>query len=124
MLELEGTCYDDFMLWPNDFVLDERKNYSKYVANGSPIWAFKELEMYKSWCKDMDEGKIPPDMKSKMEKLEKKLVMPGDERQSSEAASIEDDDDDDVDSDEDDDSEEFEEEDDEEEGEKTTAGSN
>ena len=112
------------MLWPNDFVLDERKNYSKYVANGSPIWAFKELEMYKSWCKDMDEGKIPPDMKSKMEKLEKKLVMPGDERQSSEAASIEDDDDDDVDSDEDDDSEEFEEEDDEEEGEKTTAGSN
>lgn len=84
----------------------------------------EELEMYKSWCKDMDEGKIPPDMKSKMEKLEKKLVMPGDERQSSEAASIEDDDDDDVDSDEDDDSEEFEEEDDEEEGEKTTAGSN
>lgn len=84
----------------------------------------EELEMYKSWCKDMDEGKIPPDMKSKMEKLEKKLVMPGDERQSSESASIEDDDDDDVDTDEDDDSEEFEEEEDEEEGEKTTAGSN
>ena len=85
---------------------------------------FQELEMYKSWCKDMDEGKIPPDMKSKMEKLEKKLVMPGDERQSSESASIEDDDDDDVDSDEDDDSEEFDEEEDEDEGEKTTAGSN
>lgn len=85
----------------------------------------EELEMYKSWCKDMDEGKIPPDMKSKMEKLEKKLVMPGDERQSSSvSASMDDEDDDDVDSDDDDDSEEFEEEDDEEEGDKPSGGSN
>jgi len=84
----------------------------------------EELEMYKSWCKDMDEGKIPPDMKSKMEKLEKKLVMPGDERQSSVSASIEDDadDDDDVDSDDDDDSEEFDDEEEEDEGQEKPAG--
>jgi len=76
--------------------------------------------MYKNWCKDMDEGKIPPDMKSKMEKLEKKLVMPGDERRTSESASNDGDadDDDEVDSDEEDDSEEYEEEEDEEEAEK------
>lgn len=87
----------------------------------------EELEMYKSWCKDMDEGKIPPDMKSKMEKLEKKLVMPGDERESSGSTSIEDDadddDDNDVDTEDDEDSEEFEEEEDEEEGEKAADGS-
>ena len=86
----------------------------------------QELEMYKSWCKDMDEGKIPPDMKSKMEKLEKKLVMPGDERQSSAPTAMEDDDEDDVDSDEDDDSEEFDDEEEDEEAQEKPApgGSN
>lgn len=86
----------------------------------------EELEMYKSWCKDMDEGKIPPDMKSKMEKLEKKLVLPGDERQASTSASMDEDadDDDDVDSEDEDDSDEFDEEEDEEEAEKQPAGSN
>jgi len=86
----------------------------------------EELEMYKSWCKDMDEGKIPPDMKSKMEKLEKKLVMPGDERQSSASTAMEDDDEDDVDSDEDDDSEEFDDEEEDEEAQEKPApgGSN
>ena len=69
--------------------------------------------MYKNWCKDMDEGKIPPDMKSQMEKLEKKLVMPGDERQAAEAG--EDEAEDDTDDDDSDDSDDFEEEEDEEE---------
>ena len=83
------------------------------------------MEMYKSWCKDMDEGKIPPDMKSKMEKLEKKLILPGDERQASTSAPMEDvDDDDDGDSEEDDDSEEYDDEEDEEEAEKQPGGSN
>jgi len=85
----------------------------------------EEMEMYKSWCKDMDEGKIPPDMKSKMEKLEKKLILPGDERQASTSAPMEDvDDDDDGDSEEDDDSEEYDDEEDEEEAEKQPGGSN
>jgi len=86
----------------------------------------EELEMYKSWCKDMDEGKIPPDMKSKMEKLEKKLVLPGDERQASTSASMEEDadDDDEVDSEDDDDSDESDEDEDDEEVEKQPAGSN
>ena len=72
--------------------------------------------MYKSWCKDIDEGKIPPDMKSKMEKLEKKLVMPGDERQASTSGTMDEDADDydDVDSDDDDDSDDFDEEEDDE----------
>jgi len=73
----------------------------------------EELEMYKNWCKDMDEGKIPPDMKSQMEKLEKKLVMPGDERQAAETG--EDEAEDDTDDDDSDDSDDFEEEEDEEE---------
>jgi len=95
-------------------------------AREKAIFALREeLEMYKSWCKDMDEGKIPPDIKSKMEKLEKKLVMPGDERQSSGSTAMEDDDEDDVDSDDDDDSEEFdnEEEDEEVQEKATTEGS-
>jgi len=85
-------------------------------AREKAIFALREeLEMYKSWCKDMDEGKIPPDMKSKMEKLEKKLVMPGDERRSSETMDDDADDDDDVDSEDDDDSDEFEDDDEDEE---------
>lgn len=92
-------------------------------AREKAIFALREeLEMYKSWCKDMDEGKIPPDMKSKMEKLEKKLILPGDERQSTSAAAMDDDDDDD-DSEDDDETDEDEEE-DEEQGEKPAVGSN
>jgi len=80
----------------------------------------EELEMYRNWCKEMDEGKIPPDMKSKMEKLEKKLTLPGkeDEGEVEEGVELEeddrqigeadiDDDDDDVDSDDEDDSDDY-----------------
>ena len=66
--------------------------------------------MYKNWCKDMDEGKIPPDMKSQMEKLEKKLVMPGDERQTAVAEAGEEEAEDDTDDSDDDDSDDFDEE--------------
>lgn len=79
----------------------------------------EELEMYKTWCKEMDEGRVPPDMKAKMEKLEKKLLMPGDERHRNgiEEGDVEEDDDD-TDDDEDSDEDDDDDEDDDEEGER------